>query len=86
MIKLLYVIVIITVLFVGLTFTYMNSQSVEVNYFSLHKETSLAVLLLVTLIIGAVAGFFASMFSSLKVRRNLSKLKRELKNQQLSGL
>ncbi len=90
MIKILYVIVITIVLFVGLTFTYMNGQVVEVNYFTFHKEISLTVLLLFTLVTGVVAGYVVSMVSSLKARRKIkrdaSRLKIELKSQQLSNL
>ncbi len=77
--KFLYVIVIVITVFIGLTFTYMNSQMVEIKYFSLQAEINLVVLLIYTLILGAVAGFFSNLLSSLKVRRNLSKAKKELK-------
>ena len=81
MMKIVYVIVITIVLLIGLTFTYMNNQTVEVKYFSFHKETSLAVLLLFTLVTGVVAGYVARVVSSLKSRRrfkrNALKLGRE---------
>ncbi|WP_423906575.1 LapA family protein [Candidatus Spongiihabitans sp.] len=86
MIKLLYVIVIIITVFIGLTFTYMNSQMVELKYLSFRKEINLALLLICTLTLGVFAGFFASLLSSLKVRRNLSKVKKELKNLESSSL
>ena len=86
MIKLLYVVVIIVTIFVGLTFTYMNNQAVEINYLSFHREVSLSLLLLCTLVLGLLAGFFASFLSSFRVRRNLSKAKRELQDQQSSAL
>ncbi len=90
MIKILYVIVITIVLFFGLTFTYMNGRIVEVNYFSFHKEVSLTVLLLFTLVTGIVVGYFVSLMSSLKARRKVkrdaSRLKMELKSRQLSNL
>ncbi len=90
MIKIFYVIVITIVLFFGLTFTYMNGRAVEVNYFSFHKEVSLTVLLLFTLVTGIVVGYFVSLVSSLKARRKVkrdaSRLKMELKSRQLSNL
>jgi uncharacterized integral membrane protein len=64
----------------------MNNQAVEINYLSFHREVSLSLLLLCTLILGLLAGFFASFLSSFKVRRNLSKAKRELQDQQSSAL
>ncbi len=69
MTKALYVFIITIVLFTGLTFTYMNSETVEVKYFSFHKETSLAVLLLFTLVTGVVAGYVIRLVSSLKSAR-----------------
>ncbi|WP_424946841.1 lipopolysaccharide assembly protein LapA domain-containing protein [Candidatus Spongiihabitans sp.] len=86
MIKLLYVIVIVITVFIGLTFTYMNSQMVELKYLSFRTEINLALLLIGTLILGILAGFFASLLSSLKVRRHLSKVKKELKHLQSSSL
>ncbi len=82
--KVLYVIVIVITVFVGLTFTYMNSQAVEIKYLSFRTEINLVILLMSTLMLGAVAGFLVSLPSFLKVRRNLSKVKKELKNLQSS--
>lgn len=80
MMKILYVVVITIVLLIGLTFTYMNNQTVEIRYFSFHIETSLAVLLLFTLVTGVVFGYVVSVVSSIKSRRRIkhsaSKLKR----------
>ena len=79
MIKALYVVVITIFLLIGLTFSYMNNQTVEVKYFSFHKETSLAVLLLFTLVTGVVAGYVVSVVSSLKSRRKLKRSASELR-------
>lgn len=73
MMKLVYVVVITIVLFVGLTFTYMNSQTVEVKYLTFHKEMSLAALLLFTLVTGVVAGYVISVVSSLKSKRKVKR-------------
>ena len=85
MTKFLYVVVIIVTIFVGLTFTYMNNQAVEIHYLSFHREVSLAGLLLCTLVLGLIAGYFASFLSSMKIRRNLSRTRKELRNQQSSA-
>jgi len=86
MMKLLYVIVIVLAVFVGLTFTYMNNQTVELKYLSFSKEVNLPLLLISTLLLGVLAGYFTSVMSSLKVRRNLSKVKKDLKNLKTSGI
>ena len=80
MTKLLYVLVIVAAVFLGLTFTYMNNQSVELKYLNFQQEVNLSLLLLCTLILGALAGYFVSLLSSLKIRRKLSKANKELKN------
>ncbi len=79
MMKILYVVVITIVLLIGLTFTYMNNQTVEVKYFSFRKETSLAVLLLFTLVAGVVSGYVVSVVSSFKSRRKIRHSASELK-------
>lgn len=86
MTKLLYIIIIIIAVFVGLTFTYMNNQTVELKYLSFSREINLSLLLLSTLIFGVVVGFVASLLSSLKVRRNLSKAKKEIRNLESSSI
>ena len=85
MTKLIYSLVIVITLFVGLTFAYMNNQIVQLKYLTFESEVSLALLLLCTLVIGIVTGYMVSWVSSLKVRRNLSKTKRELKSAQTAS-
>ena len=82
--NILYVVFIVTTVFIGLTFTYMNSQMVEIRYLSFHAELDLVILLVYTLVLGTTIGFFACLLSSLKVRRDLSKAKKVLKNQPAS--
>ncbi len=82
----MYVIVIVLAVFVGLTFTYMNNQTVELKYLSFSREVNLPLLLISTLLLGVLAGYFANILSSYKVRRNLSKAKRDLKNLKTSSL
>ncbi len=86
MAKLLYVVVIVITVFIGLTFTYMNSQLVELKYLTFQREVSLSALLLGTLGVGIISGFLVSWLSSLKVRRNLSIARKKLKNLQPPAL
>jgi uncharacterized integral membrane protein len=80
MIKLVYVLVIVITLFLGLTFTYMNNQTVELNYLSYQAEVNLPILLLCTLVTGAFSGYLVSLLSSLKIRRKLSRAKKDIRN------
>lgn len=78
--KLFYVLVISIVALVGLTFTYMNSQAVEIRYLSFNREIPLSILLLVTLVFGMLIGVTGNAVSLLRARRNLARMKRELEN------
>ncbi len=80
MMKFLYALVVVITVFLGLTFTYMNNQAVELHYFSGRAVINLPLLLLCTLVLGVFAGFLASIWSSLKVRRNLWRAKKHLKD------
>ena len=86
MMKLLYIIVIIVFVFVGLTFTYMNNHTVELNYFGFSGNVHLSLLLLGTLVVGAVCGYVASLSSSWKSRKTVSRLKRELSARDSKGV
>ena len=80
MAKLFYILVVFIVTTIGLTFTYMNYQVVEINYFYFSREINLSVLLLITLIFGVVIGYLVHFLSAMKIRRELSNTKKELKN------
>ncbi len=82
--KLFYVLVISIIALAGLTFAYMNSQAVEIRYLSFDGEIPLSILLLITLIFGVLIGMTGNAVSLLKSRRNLTRMKRELKNYKIS--
>jgi len=84
MTKLFYVLVVAIVLFFGLTFAYMNGQTVEIRYFSFVRQTNLVLLLLSALVLGVMLGYVVSLFASFKVRRESTRLKRELSRLQSS--
>lgn len=78
--KFFYILVIFIMAFIGLTFTYLNNQVVEVKYLSFTKQIHLSLLLLITLIVGVVLGYLAHLSSTMKIRRNLSNVRKELKS------
>ena len=86
MARIFYVLVIFVVLFFGVTFYYMNNQVVEINYMSFSGTVALPLLLLLTLVLGAMLGYLACFSSSMKLRRNLSGAKKELKNLGLKSM
>jgi putative membrane protein len=72
--KLVYVIVVVVVFLFGLSFFYNNPQNVSLKYYmGWSVEMPLTVLLLITLAIGVIVGYFASLVKSVKLRRSLSK-------------
>ncbi len=78
--KLLYVIVTLIFLLLGIGFYMKNPQMATINfYFDFQKQLPLAVLLLITLMIGILVGYFASLLKSLKLRRRLSKANKAVK-------
>jgi len=57
-----------------------NDQAVKLKYFfGLEWETNLVILLLVFFAVGALAGIFAMFVSVLKQRREISRLKRDIR-------
>jgi len=78
--KLLYVVVFLASLLLGLSFFYKNQQSVSLEYYmGWSAELPLTALLLVTLAIGVLSGYIASLLKSLKLRRNLSKANKTIR-------
>ncbi len=79
--KLLYVVVFLASLLLGLSFFYQNQQTVTLQYYmGWSTELPLTVLLLITLAIGVIFGYFASLIKSLKLRRNLSKANKTIRH------
>ena len=78
--------VIVTVLFLGVTFYYMNNQVVEIAYMSFSGAIALPLLLLLTLVIGVLLGYLAHFSSSVRLRRDLSGARKELKSVGLANM
>lgn len=76
--RLLYAIAFLVVLVLGLTFALRNPDTVSIEYYlGFRWEGPLAVLLLVTLVVGAVLGWFASLATVVRNRRRLAGARRE---------
>jgi len=81
--KFAYIILLLLVMVFGFTFTYKNPQTVEVLYYGgLQWEGPLSLLLLGAVIVGALIGALCLLISNLKVRRRLSRAKRETRHSQ----
>jgi len=84
----LYLVVLVIAVVFGLTFAYKNPGDVAISYYGFNGEWRLVVVLLVTFIAGALFGLLLTVISNLKVRRQLSRAKREVKKttQELSAV
>lgn len=69
----------LVVLVFVLSFTVNNNHIVELNYYVGTVEVPLALLLVVTLSIGAILGFIASLRPLLSSRMEVARLKRSVK-------
>ena len=80
--KLIYMLVLVVFFLLGLAFFLQNQQVIDLNYYGLQEPISvpLALLLLVVFAVGAVAGYFVSLIKTLKLRRNLSKANRTIRD------
>ncbi len=75
----LYLCVLLAVVVFGLTFAHKNPGDVAISYYGFSGEWRLIIVLLVTFIAGALFGLLLTAISNLKVRRQLSQAKREIK-------
>lgn len=78
--RVFYVIVAVVILFFGITFASHNRQTVDVNYyFGLSWTGPLALALLAAVALGVAIGFLASLRSSLRLQRQLTAARNEMR-------
>jgi len=75
-----YVVVILLVVALGLSFALLNSEPVTFNYYIGKHDIELSLILVITLIIGALLGVAGSFGVVLKTKRQTFKIKKEMKN------
>ncbi len=85
--KLIYVVLLLVLAFVGYTFDLKNPQTVDLNYLGYQWSGSLSILLIAAIAIGILLGSLAMAFQSLKakaqtrsVRKKLAKVEKEVEN------
>lgn len=69
-------IIFLLVLMLGLSFAILNAEPVELDYYFGSQRLSLSLVVLVTLIIGVVAGVVASLSIIIKLKREVSRLRK----------
>ncbi|NOX44005.1 MAG: LapA family protein [Gammaproteobacteria bacterium] len=75
-----YVVIILVIVLIGLSFALLNSEPVTFNYYVGKVNLELSLILVITLAVGALLGVAASFGIILKSRRDSSKVKKEMKN------
>ena len=69
-------IVFLFVLTLGLSFAILNAEPVELDYYFGSQRLSLSLIVLITLIIGVLAGVIASLGIIIKLKREVSHLRK----------
>ena len=78
--KLSYLVLLLLLLFLGLTFTVQNPQGVLVKYyFGLEWQGALSHVLIVVFALGAAAGYLASLKTLLRLQRNLGRARKDVR-------
>jgi len=72
-------IIILSILLLVLLFTLLNAESVSIDYYFGRVEQPLALVLVVTLVAGAIIGLCSSIFVILSSRREVSQLRKSIK-------
>lgn len=75
-------IVLLLVLLFGLLFATLNSGTIQLNFYLGEVELPLAVTLVIALALGAVLGVASTVGIILRLRRQLGRARKELRNSQ----
>ena len=76
MLRLIYLSLSLLVIIVGVAFSVLNAESIQLNYYLGSIELPLSLVLVLAMIIGALLGIFASLGLIIGSRRSATKLKR----------
>jgi putative membrane protein len=68
------------VLALGLFFGLLNAEPVSVNYYFGTRQLPLSLILVLTLVCGALAGLLAGIGPMFRLRRELRRLRKEMRN------
>lgn len=78
MLRLLYISLTLVVIIIGVAFSVLNAENIQLNYYLGSVELPLSLVLIVAMIIGAILGILASLSLIIGSRRNTNKLKRSV--------
>ncbi|MFK5913161.1 MAG: LapA family protein [Woeseiaceae bacterium] len=78
MLRFVYYLFSLVVIVIGVAFAVLNAEKVQLNYYLGSVELPLSLILVVTMIFGALLAIFASLGFIISSRRNTAKLKRSV--------
>lgn len=78
MLRLIYLSLSLLVIILGVAFSVLNAENIQLNYYLGSIELPLSLVLVVAMIIGALLGIFASLGLIIGSRRSTTKLKRSV--------
>ncbi len=86
--RIINIIIFILLFTISVTFAFFNFESIKVHYLFGETTTPLVIVILLTLVVGAIIGVLFTVWMSMHVRMELSKTKKELKSvrQELDNL
>lgn len=82
MIRLLFFFILLIVLIIGVYFGMLNAHIVPVDYFFAETQLPLSLLMLMFLVVGSMLGLLVRLGSLLRLKLELAKLRRQLKQHQ----
>ena len=88
MLRIIRFLLLLLVVMIGAAFALLNATPVMVNYYFGARELPLAWVLMLALMAGVLAGVIAALASSVRLRRELSQLRRQqrLDRQEITNL
>lgn len=86
--KLIYTVLILAIILFGIIFAMLNAQSVQLNYYFGAKQLPLSLLIVLSMLIGAILGVLASIKLFLRNRREISRLRKaaEMTEKEIANL
>lgn len=78
MLRLFYISLALVVIIFGVTFSVLNAENIQLNYYLGSVELPLSLVLIIAMILGAILGIFASLNLIIGSRRSATKLKRSV--------
>lgn len=86
--KLIYTVLVLAVILFGVIFAMLNAESVQLNYYFGVKQLPLSLVIVLSMLVGAILGVLASIRLILKSRREISRLRKasEMAEKEIANL